>query len=214
MQIIKEKDSRKVCYMILPGGFNEEVSGYLREASSSYGLNIVIIDDAVWNDDLTPWPAPGVFKKAKPFGGQAESFLTRLTEETVPQAEEELGIEGKPSQRLLAGISLSGLFAVWAAHRTDTFSDIISISGSLWYDGFIEWMETAELSPSIKKVALVLGDREKNSKEKRMATVEARTAKAAALLKSQCDGVSFDLVEGTHFSPVAPRLELAFKKIF
>ncbi len=57
---------------------------------------------------------------------------------------------------------------------------------------------------------MLLGEKEKNAKEKRMATVEERTLAAANLLKSKTQAdVVFELVEGTHFSPMLPRLERA-----
>ncbi len=54
---------------------------------------------------------------------------------------------------------------------------------------------------------------EKHAKDKRMATVEERTVAAAQILKSKTnDAVSFELVEGTRFSPILPRLEKALVK--
>jgi hypothetical protein len=62
---------------------------------------------------------------------------------------------------------------------------------------------------------MLLGEKEKNAKEKRMATVEERTLVAAKILraKSQAD-IVFELVEGTHFSPIMPRLERTFEVVF
>ncbi len=41
----------------------------------------------------------------------------------------------------------------------------------------------------------------------------SKTRIAANILSKQCSGrVSFELVEGTHFSPVLPRIELTVKK--
>ena len=54
---------------------------------------------------------------------------------------------------------------------------------------------------------------EKHAKEKRMATEEERSVAAAQILKSKTNAaVSFELVEGTHFSPILPWLEKAFAK--
>ena len=84
-----------------------------------------------------------------------------------------------------------------------------------WYDGFTEWMEGKRLSPYINKVCLLLGDREKNSKEKRMATVEEKTRAAAQILdESHTAEIHFELVEGTHFSPILPRIAQAFDVIY
>ena len=123
--------------MILPEGVRKDLDVGLKGLAERYGVSIVVIDHVDWNDDLTPWPAVGVFKKAKPFGGKAAAFLDKLTNEIVPKTERDLGIED--AERTLLGISLSGLFAVWSAFNADTFSNIISISGSLWYDGLVEF---------------------------------------------------------------------------
>ena len=207
LPIIKQS-SNKVCYMILPEGIKGDLDNGLKGLSEKCGVSIAVIEAVDWNNDLTPWPAEGVFKKAKPFGGRAASFLNKLTNEIIPETERDLGVED--AERTLLGVSLSGLFAVWSAFNTDAFTNIVSISGSLWYDGFIEWMEKQTLSPQLKKVCILVGEKEKNSTEKRMATVEERTLAAADILKakSQVD-VWFELVEGTHFSPILPRLERA-----
>ena len=207
LPIIKQSTNR-ICYMILPEGVKGDLYDGLKGLSEKYGISIALIEDVNWNDDLTPWPAEGVFKKAKPFGGKATLFLERLTNEIVPITERDLGIED--AERTLLGVSLSGLFAVWAAFHTDAFANIISLSGSLWYDGFVEWMKEQTPSPRVKKVCMLLGEKEKNSKEKRMATVEERTLAAADILKAKSQAsVSFELVEGTHFSPILPRMEQA-----
>ena len=208
-----KQSTNKICYMILPEGIKDDLYDGLKGLAEKYGVSIVVIEDVNWNDDMTPWPAIGVFKKAKPFGGRAASFLNKLTNEIIPNTERELGIEN--AERTLLGVSLSGLFAVWAAFNTDVFANIISISGSLWYDGFIEWMKEQTPSPQLKKVCMLLGEKEKNAKDKRMATVEERTLAAANLLKSKTQAdVVFELVEGTHFSPIMPRLERAFEVVF
>ncbi len=199
--------------MILPEGIKEDLDVGLKELTGKYGVSIVVIPGANWNDDLTPWPAEGVFKKAKPFGGQATSFLDKLTNEIIPKIEKTLGMVDP--ERTIMGVSLSGLFAVWAGINTDTFTNIISISGSLWYDGFTEWMKEQTPSPQLKKVCMLLGEKEKNAKDKRMATVEERTLAAAMMLKSNSQAsVLFELVEGTHFSPILPRLERAFEVVY
>ena len=150
--------------------------------------------------------------KAKPFGGRAALFLDKLANEIIPEAEKNLGIED--AERTIMGVSLSGLFAVWACFNTNAFTNIMSISGSLWYDSFIEWMEKQTPSPQLKKVCMLLGEKEKNAKDKRMATVEERTRAAVEILKSKSQAaVTFELVEGTHFSPILPRLERAFEVV-
>ena len=206
-------NTNKICYMILPEGIREDLSDGLKGLSEKYGVSIVVIENVNWNDDMTPWKAEGVFKKAKPFGGHAASFLDKLTNEIIPEIEKTLGIED--AERTIMGVSLSGLFAVWACFNTNAFTNIISISGSLWYDGFVEWMNEHAPSSQIKKVCMLLGEKEKNVKDKRMATVEERTLAATNFLKEKtCASVTFELVEGTHFSPLMPRLNKAFEVVY
>ena len=210
---IIEQPTNKICYMILPEGIKEDLANGLERLAEKYGVSIVVSNGVNWNDDLTPWPAKGVFKKAKPFGGRAAEFLDKLTRDIIPETEEHLGIVNP--ERTLLGVSLSGLFAVWSAFKADAFTNIISISGSLWYDGFVDWIEENTPSPSIKKVCMLLGEKEKNAKEKRMASVEECTQTAANILKERsCADVVFELVEGTHFSPIMPRLERAFEVVY
>ena len=210
--IIKQP-SNKICYMILPEGIREDLSEGLERLAEKHSVSIVLIDGVNWNDDLTPWPAKGVFKKAKPFGGRAAAFLNKLTSEIIPETEKGLAIEN--AERTILGVSLSGLFAVWSAFSTDAFTNIISISGSLWYDGFVGWMEKQAPSPQIKQVCMLLGEKEKCAKDKRMATVEVETVAAANILKEKTSAdVVFELVEGTHFSPIMPRFERAFEVVF
>ena len=208
-----EKNTNKVCYMILPEGIREDLSDELKHLSERHAVSIVELSGVNWNNDLTPWPAEGVFKKAKPFGGKSASFLDQLTNEIIPRTEEDLGI--KDAQRTLLGVSLSGLFAVWSVFNTDAFTNIISLSGSLWYEGFTDWMKGKAPSPQLKKICMLLGEKEKNSKENRMASVEEQTMAAAEILKTGSQAsVTFELVEGTHFSPITPRLEHAFDIVF
>ena len=210
--IIKQP-TNKICYIILPEGIKEDLVEGLERLTEKYGVSIVVINDVNWNDDLTPWPAEGVFKKAKPFGGQAASFLDKLTRDIIPEAEKHLGV--KKPERTILGVSLSGLFAIWSTYKTDAFTNVISISGSLWYDGFVDWVKKNTPSPSIRKVCMLLGEKEKFAKEKRMATVEDCTHTVADILKEKTSAsIVFDLVEGTHFSPVTPRLNQAFEAVY
>ena len=200
--------------MILPEGIKKDLSEGLEILSDKHCVSIVVIEDVNWNNDLTPWPAEGVFKKAKPFGGHAAGFLDKLTREIIPEAEKSMAIESA-AERTILGVSLSGLFSVWSMFETDAFTNIISISGSLWYDGFVEWMRKQTPSAQIKKVCMLLGEKEKLAKDKRMATVEEKSLAAANILKAKTDAsITFELVEGTHFSPIMPRLERAFEVVF
>lgn len=208
---VAKADSDRVCYIIMPEGEKDKFLRYIDAASIDHGCSLVVISGINWNDDLTPWPAPGVFKEKKPFGGKAREFLKSLLTEYILDIEQALGL--KNPKRYLVGISLSGLFALWTITRTDKFAGIASISGSLWYDGFADYMQqNPPMNPSVK-VYMSLGDKEKKSKDERMSQVETLTGQIADSLRQQDISVDYQIVEGTHFSPIEPRIELALSAI-
>ena len=166
----------------------------------------------------TPWPAEPVFKKGKAFGGKAEAYLQRLESEILPGIEAELG--GVPEERWLLGVSLAGLFAVWAAtakagrgNRTATFTRIAAISGSFWYPGFPEWLRSQPLAPSLRAAYLSLGRKEAEGKNPHLKDIAAQTRKVAGILTEKGVPTAFEWTEGTHFAPVIPRLEQALNHL-
>ena len=204
--------TERICYILLPEGLKDDGRRWMEDAAGRYGVTLVAMHGMEWNDDLTPWGADGVFRKAKPFGGRADLFLKNLREDLFPNVESQLGI--RHPERFLIGISLSGLFAIWSVFKCDLFTGTASISGSLWYDGFASWTEGQTLSGRIKKVSVLIGDREKKSKDRRMATVEDETLKVVEILRRKGASIVFELEENTtHFSPVVPRLEKALASL-
>ncbi|HJC57956.1 MAG TPA: alpha/beta hydrolase [Candidatus Eisenbergiella intestinipullorum] len=167
-----------------------------------------------WNRDLTPWPAERVFQKGEDFGGGADAYLALLTEKIIPHTEEALS--AAPRFRALAGVSLAGLFSVYAAYRTDLFDRIVSISGSLWYDDFLSFLRAHRPSRQLKQAYFSLGDRERRTGNRRMARVEDCTLEAVGLLRKALDGdgeerVFFEYNPGNHFADPEGRMEKAFR---
>ena len=150
-----------------------------------------------WNRELAPWPAPRAFRGADDFGGGGPAFLNVLTGQIVPMVEARLGFA--PISRAVAGYSLAGLFALWSVLAGDVFERAASISGSLWFDGFLEYAASAVPRRSVEQIYLSLGDREKNARNPRLATVEDCTRQAVELLRSRGIPVTFELNQGGHF---------------
>ena len=201
---------RKVCYIPMLEGQAPGVQEWLQAAGTRYGITLVLLPQADWNNDLTPWPADPVFKKGKPFGGRAESYLHRLEDETIPDIEAKLGII--PDERWLLGVSLAGLFAVWTATRSTLFTRIAAVSGSFWYPGFPEWLRTQTLSPALKETFLSLGRKEAEGKNPHLKDIAAQTREVADILSQKGVPTTFAWTEGTHFAPVIPRLEQALNQ--
>lgn len=206
--ISSAEGSDRVCYVLIPEGAVADLTKWAEKASSQFNINIVLITGIDWNKDMSPWPADGVMKEKKNFSGGASMYLKVLTEDFIPNVEQWLKL--KAAKRYMIGISLSGLFALWSLSKYNGFLGVASVSGSLWYDGFVEWAGKNAFFGN-PKIYLSLGVKEKNTPDKRMSTVEDATKAMAELLEGKGFDVTFEMVPGTHFSPAAPKFDRALE---
>lgn len=176
----------------------------VRRAAGAQDFVLVAIEGIDWNRELSPWPHEKVFAEGEDFAGGADEYLTVLTKELIPAAEEAFHL--LPEKRCLVGYSLSGLFAVYAMYHTSLFDGIASISGSLWYDGFYNYVETHTVRRNPDKLYFSLGDKESTSARGIMQSVFVRTAQIVE--KFQNDGVNtiFHMNKGGHFAHVPERI--------
>lgn len=204
------EESEEVVYILTP---MPEGAAFLKDQARLHKVNIAVVEGMDWDNDLTPWPAPGQPPGSAPFKGLAPEFLKTIESEIVPRVESHLKISN--ARRTLCGISLSGLFSLWAWTQTTLFTSLISLSGSFWYENFVEWLEKASF-PNAKKggVYLSLGVEEPKSKVKAFQPVGTDTLKVEKILKKHGAQVLFEWVPGTHFSSYLPRLARAFDYIF
>ena len=161
------------------------------------GFNLVTISGLHWNQELSPWPVETVVSKDDNFAGEAPQWLPVLTGDVVPQVERLL--DAPPAWRCLAGYSLAGLFAVWAAYHTDLFSRILSASGSMWYPGWLDYARANEPALPLQGVYLSVGDKESTSRNAVLQTVGERTQALALLLAERGLNVKFEFNPGNHF---------------
>ena len=159
-----------------------------------------------WDRDLSPWEAPPVFGK-QPFQGGAEATLAFVTGELLPRLRSELALE-KESPLCLGGYSLAGLFALWAATKTELFSGVAAASPSVWFPG---WLDYARRHPiRAERVYLSLGDREERAKNAVMASVGDCIREQFALLQNDCS-VKLEWNPGGHFQDPEGRTARAFR---
>lgn len=167
------------------------------------GVALAVLDGFDWNACLTPWRAPGAFRGGADFAGGADGFLDGLIGSVIPRAEAALGFA--PAFRALAGYSLAGLFALYAATRTDAFPRVASVSGSLWYDGFASHMDAWTPKTLPERAYLSLGDRESAGKNARLASVGAQTERVRARLTALGVPTRFEWERGGHFGDAPAR---------
>lgn len=195
-------DSSNIIYILLPQRLPDGELQSLEDLSARNEATIVVISGMDWNSDMTPWKAPGI--KDEDFGGQGPGFLDRLKEDLFFNLENSLQIS-KP-RRYLMGLSLAGMFAVWCAVRKPLFEGAASISGSFWYDGFAEWLQSQNELKCVH-FYICLGEKENETKVKRFANIEEDTMKVVETLMAKGADVTFEMTEGGHNSPVIPRIE-------
>ena len=198
-------ESDDVCYVLLPERMKEADMTWLEEVVQKYPVNIVAISGMKWNDDLTPWKAPALNPKEEDFKGKAKNFLSSLLSDLFINTEQSLRLNHP--KRHLIGISLSGLFALWASTETNKFNSVASISGSLWYDGFVEWFKEQELLAD--RYFLSLGDKEVKAKNERLASIGTCTESILQIIQDKSKEVTFISDEGNHFEFFKERLEKA-----
>lgn len=200
-------ESARICYILAPIPLDGR---QITECAKRYDYTIVVVHGMDWDNDLTPWAAPGVLPKDECFRGKASDFLACLLREVMPQMERTLCMDSVV-ERTLVGVSLSGLFALWAWMKCDAFTNIGSISGSFWYDGFADWLSNANKYPKDGFAYLSLGDKETENVNPRYRTVEKCTVRIAQTLHEAGVRMMFEMTPGTHFAPIYPRLEKMFQ---
>lgn len=191
-----------VVYLHTFDGEGEQVYRMLQNMVCG-GFTLVTISGLAWHKDMTPWEIPPVSKNTPLCTGGADEYLQLLTEEIFPKAEEAL--QGPVLWRGLAGYSLAGLFALYASYRTPAFSRIASMSGSLWYPGFREYVSAHEMAGEITHVYLSLGDKECRTGNPHMKTVQERTEEIAALYVQKGIDTIYQMNPGNHFKNTVRR---------
>lgn len=170
------------------------------EAAQAAGyppFTLVAVSDLDWNHNMAPWDSPPTFKNADPCTGGADDYLRLLVEEIIPAAEKELG--GIPRWRGIAGYSLAGLFALYAIYRTDLFSRVGSMSGSLWFPGMKEYIFSHEPQHWPDCMYFSLGDRESKTKNQILRTVQENTEEICDYYLRRGIDTVFQLNPGNHF---------------
>jgi len=162
-----------------------------------HGMSVISITGFDWNEMLSPWYAEPVFKKGGAFGGHGDEMVEYIRNMDLSEY----------SHRIIAGYSLAGLFALYASTKLEMLEGCASVSGSLWFPDFTEYLKSHPTHA--KHVYLSLGDREKIAKNPLMASVEEKTLEVKDMLSRYTDTV-FEMNEGNHFNDSSGRLSKAF----
>ena len=182
----------------------------LSDRLSDVPATLLAVDGVDWNRDLTPWPAPSIFRGQPDFGGGAEAYLRLLTSEILPVVEAAI----YPKRRWIAGYSLAGMFAIWAATRSQMFSAVASVSGSMWYKNLMDYLQgNIGLPPDFlpEMAYFSVGDRELFGRNQAFRTIEEWTKQAEEILRIKGVQTIFETNPGGHFEDPAGRMARAIR---
>lgn len=193
---------RPVIYLNTFGTEGDQVYQILQE-NGILNFTFVTVTGLLWEQDMTPWVIPSISKNSPPCTGGADHYLQLFTEEIVQKAEEK--VELPISFRGLAGYSLSGLFAVYSLYQTEIFSRIASISGSLWFPDFKEYVFSHEMKICPDYIYFSLGNRESKTRNPYLKTVKEQTEAICNFYTQKKIDTVFQLNPGNHYSDTAKR---------
>jgi len=134
--------------------------------------------------EYTPWTAqkllPG--RRYDDFGGRASQYLYMIVHELKPWIDRNFYTDPRPESTGIVGKSLGGLVALFAAYvYPEVFGRIGAMSASLWYEGFVEFMEERQLNPHLR-IYMDIGSLEGTAKTNRQRLMQSLTDEAAAIL--------------------------------
>lgn len=187
-QLICESTTANVPAVILLAGSASDAIPAVRAELDALGApscRLAAFEAVDWDSDYTPWRVEG----QRSFSGGADALIPSLT-----AAIEHLRHDGAP-RVYLAGYSLGGLAALYFHTKLPT-DGCASCSGSLWYPNFVEYLRKNPLNGA---VYFSLGDKEKNTRDELMRTIETRTSEAHELCKLTAERTAFHHEPGGHF---------------
>ncbi|MCM1021562.1 MAG: hypothetical protein NC343_04910 [Muribaculum sp.] len=203
-------DYERIAYILYPLDVLEE---WLEPAAKRYSVSIVVITNIDWNNDLTPWPAPGEAKGCPDFEGKASEFLISLINDIVPEIDRRYSLP-KNIERTLVGVSLSGLFTLWQWPLCGTFHNIATLSGSYWYNGFEQWIFNQSFSGKEGRCYMLLGEDEPYSNVPAYRKVGVCTENIVGYMRRNGVHITYNIVSGNHFQYGIERLNKAFENVF
>lgn len=191
-------------------------------------FNFACISNVDWDKDMSIWET----EKIKGSNNGADKYIKELTEKIVPKIVEEIyeveeicekesvkyktndeAIETKENNIYLVGYSKAGLFSIYSLYKTDMFRRVASISGSLWYPGFVEFVENNKMKVNPEKIYFSLGNKESKTKNELFAKVEQNTKEIETYYSKKGIQTIYEENEGNHFQDVSLRIAKAIKWI-
>lgn len=174
---------------------------------TSKDFSMVNISGLSWDDDMTPWPCPPISPDDTACRGKAGDYMKQLEDDILQEVLKSLAQQGfHPSWIGIVGYSLGGLFAVWSMYQTSLFDRVASVSGSLWFPGFIPYATETAIKRKPSCLYLSIGSKESKVRNSYLQTTENNTRKLYEWYQNHGIPSTFDLNPGNHFVHAAERM--------
>lgn len=179
------------------------------DIKQDFFLILVEIKDEEWRTVLSPWPAKGIDGRSN-FAGEGRIFnnddfrwIRVNVKVSFPTFDE---------GTYIVGYSLAGLFALWAFYETKQFDGVAACSGSLWYEGWMKYMETASAKGN-SLVYLSYGGKEQNTDNLVLKTIGECYKQQYTLAKKDKNvrNSILEINKGGHFSNPEERVVKGIK---
>lgn len=167
------------------------------------GFHFVSITGIKWDEELSPWQHEPVVTKNDHFTGEADRYLKELETKIIPYVKTLI-----PSNKLsiLAGYSMGGLFALYAAHKSQCFDAYVTPSSSVWYPNFVEYVERNYFCRVPKSIYLSIGDMESQSPNEYLSQTERKMKKLNVIYRQRRILSTLELNPGNHYQDASLRM--------
>ena len=113
----------------------------------------------------------------------------------------------RPAHRAICGYSLGGLFALYAFTHDRIFSACACLSGSLWYEGWVDYLRELPFEGAGKYAFFSLGKKESKAGAPIMHSVLDNMGQCADILRDRGCEVACSIGPGNHMQHHRERFE-------
>lgn len=183
----------------------------LDEVASGLASTVISVPVANWGSALTPWPTEALYRGEEAYAGKAPETLEWLLGEVMPSCEQQAGLA--PRARAIAGYSLAGLFSLYAFLHEPSLTAVGCLSGSLWYEGWVEHMEALEVPAMGRYAYLSLGSKERRASRPQLKRVQDNTERCVELLRAWGIETDYVLNPGGHLTAITARTQTGLQAL-
>jgi predicted alpha/beta superfamily hydrolase len=142
------------------------------------------------NHEYTPWAAAPLLNHGS-FNGEGDAYLKWVTENAIPFVRSRYRIVEEAAQTGITGGSLGALISLYAAfQKPEVFGRFALMSASLWYEKFVEFVESRSFAQPEIRIYMYVGEQEGVGRATLQQYMVPNTKKTYEILKDKVPGGS------------------------